>query len=131
MAGKLSTKEFEGEIRRGVGQVAEEMKWKIDNAVHRGYAFQLWAARLLVQADRGLETDTEEALLQFHDLMPRARKKARSSPRTASCTDSVTMRLHWPACTHVQWPILGKLYPRESEARLHSGKHFGQSHASC
>lgn len=68
MSSKLSVKDFEAEVRNGVQQICKDKKWNYDDNRKRGFAFQLWVARLMMEADRGLQGDAESALLYTDDL---------------------------------------------------------------
>lgn len=58
----ISTNEFKALLRESVTQLCEERNWKYSNESHRGWAFQLWVARLLCERDQGIDTEPEEAI---------------------------------------------------------------------
>lgn len=64
----LSVNAFIDTLRSQVQQIAEEHQWKMDDATKRGWAFQLWVAKLLCLEDEGYETEPEDSLLLSRDL---------------------------------------------------------------
>jgi hypothetical protein len=64
----MNLQEFQKTLEAQVREVCSECGWKYDAQNERGYAFQLWFARLLKQYDPALETDPEDSLLKSRDL---------------------------------------------------------------
>jgi len=65
---KLDVAAFNRILVDEVRAIGTEQHWDIAKEVHRGYAFQLWFGRVLCQADQGLDTEPEEAMLKSRDL---------------------------------------------------------------
>lgn len=65
---KFSVKEFRKELWEGVGECANEMGWDTKHENGRGFAFQLWTAKLFCNHDHGFDTVPEESLLKSKDL---------------------------------------------------------------
>jgi hypothetical protein len=63
----LSTDQFRDLLRREIQHLCHDHSLNYDNEADRGYAFQVWVARLFAQRDAGIETDPEEASFSTND----------------------------------------------------------------
>lgn len=61
-------KEFQQIVRNQTRKAAEEMGWSLENYTQKGYALQLWVARVIASFETTLDTEAEDALLYSHDL---------------------------------------------------------------
>ena len=68
MSTNLSVNEFKKTLRGNIEEIASEVGWLLDNSTQRGYAFQLWAARIITNFEIALDTEPEDALLKSQDL---------------------------------------------------------------
>jgi len=64
----LTVNDFQKLVRDQTNKVAAEMGWSYSNSAERGYAFQLWCARLISAFETTLETDPVDSMLYSRDL---------------------------------------------------------------
>jgi hypothetical protein len=65
----LSVHAFTEMLRSEVQAIADEHRWSMDDQTKRGWAFQIWVARLLCLEDGGYETEPDDSLLRSKDLL--------------------------------------------------------------
>lgn len=63
----MSTNEFVKQLQQDVQGICEERHWSVNKESQRGWAFQLWIARLLCDRDRGIDTDPDDAVFTTRD----------------------------------------------------------------
>jgi hypothetical protein len=69
MPQKVSVNQFKALVTEGVRSAAKERGWDFNSAVQRGFAFQLWVARLMSTIDGGFDTDPDDSIvLESGDL---------------------------------------------------------------
>ena len=63
----LTTDQFRGLLNREVQEICRDSSLNYHNEADRGYAFQVWVARLFAERDAGIETGPEEACFSAND----------------------------------------------------------------
>ena len=64
----LTPDAFRKKLREEIETICADRGWKYDDNKRRGTAFQLWTADLLRRAHRGVDSDTDDAVFDTHDL---------------------------------------------------------------
>lgn len=64
----MSVSDFQKQLESQVRAVCTEFGTKFDSAAERGWAFQLWCARLFADHITNIDTDPEDAVLKIKDL---------------------------------------------------------------
>ena len=63
----LSVNEFKKQLEGDVRDICSANNWTYDTSSHRGWAFQIWIARLFAERDRGIETSPDEGVFHTAD----------------------------------------------------------------
>jgi hypothetical protein len=64
----LSVNEFRKTLRGDIEKLSADTGWNVNNSTQRGYAFQLWVARIISNFELTLDTEPEDAMLKSQDL---------------------------------------------------------------
>lgn len=65
---KMSVSDFQKKLDSDVRAICRELGTNYDSDQDRGWAFQLWFARLFTENNPGIDTDPEESVLKTNDL---------------------------------------------------------------
>ena len=63
----LSVSEFKKQLEGDVRDICSANNWNYDTSSQRGWAFQIWIARLFADRDRGIETSPDEGVFHTGD----------------------------------------------------------------